>query len=156
MSDLATDLFALGLNREATYSPELIPLFLAECRRKIFARAYYLDKIFSAVFNRPPRISSRHADCKLPLDIPDDAPLTTSLEDLREIKSNSSHDGWNSDGIISTATWARLRYILGEFREEIAEYQIRSTPAVDATKLRYFLLLWMLVYPALTISQRSF
>ncbi|KAJ5575176.1 hypothetical protein N7450_009075 [Penicillium hetheringtonii] len=139
VSDLATDLFALGLNREATYSPELIPLFLAECRRKIFARAYYLDKYSQRSSIAPPRISSRQTDCKLPLDIPHDAPLTTSLETLSEIQHNLSHNDWDADGIISTVTWARLRCILGEFRVEIAEYQIRSTPAVDADKLRCFL-----------------
>lgn len=137
VSDLATDLFALGLNREATYSSESIPFFLAECRRRTFVRAYYLDKIFATVFNRPPRISSRHADCKLPLDIPDDALFAISPEVLSEIKINLTHDGWNTNGIRSTATWARLRYILGEFREETAEYQIRSTPSIDSSKLRY-------------------
>ncbi|KAJ5408499.1 hypothetical protein N7509_002382, partial [Penicillium cosmopolitanum] len=137
VSDLATDLYALGLNREATYSSESIPFFLAECRRRTFVRAYYLDKIFATVFNRPPRISSRHADCKLPLDIPDDALFTiSSPEVLSEIKTNLTHDGWNTNGIRSTATWARLRYILGEFREETAEYQIRSTPSIDSSKLR--------------------
>lgn len=137
VGDLATDLFALGLNREATYSSESIPFFLAESRRKTFVRAYYLDKIFATVFNRPPRISSRHADCKLPLDIPDDALFAISPETLSEIKNNPTHDGWNTSGICTPATWARLRYILGEFREETAEYQIRSTSSIDATKLRY-------------------
>lgn len=96
-----------------------------------------MDKIFATVFSRPPRISSRHADCKLPLDISDDALFTTSPELLSTIKKSLTHEGWNMDGIHNAATWARLRYILGEFREETAEYQIRSTPSIDAAKLRY-------------------
>ncbi|GAD91799.1 hypothetical protein PVAR5_0376 [Paecilomyces variotii No. 5] len=87
VGDLATDLLVLGLNREATCSAA--PLFLAECRRRTFARAYYLDKVFAAAFNRPPRISARHADCKLPLDLSDDELFTT----LQDAKDNITPDG---------------------------------------------------------------
>ncbi|KAJ5085414.1 hypothetical protein N7532_010185 [Penicillium argentinense] len=136
LGDLATDLFALGLNREATYSSENIPFFLAEGRRKTFVRAYYLDKIFAMVFNRPPRISSRHADCKLPLDLSDYEIFAVTLKTIGDVKKNLTQDGWNTDRNYRAATWARLRYILGEFREETVEYQIRSTQPADAVKLR--------------------
>lgn len=90
VGDFATDLQVLGLNRETTYST--IPFFLAECRRRTFARAYYLDKVFAAVFNRPPRISARHADCQLPLDLSDDE-LFTSPDRLQEINHKLTSDG---------------------------------------------------------------
>lgn len=113
------------------------PFFLAECRRKTFVKVYYLDKIFATVFNRPPRISSRYADCELPLDISDEELFATTPETLSEIKDNLTHDGWNTDKNYRIATSVRLRYILREFREEIVEYQIRSTQSIDVVKLRY-------------------
>lgn len=134
VGDLATDLLTLGLNREATYSAT--PFFVAECRRRTFARAYYLDKVFAAVFDRPPRITARHADCNLPLDLSDDE-LFTSSDKLQKAKHNLTPDGWNTDGKHRIATWARIRYILAEFREETVEYQFRSIQAADAIKLRY-------------------
>ncbi|KAJ5884200.1 hypothetical protein N7504_011772 [Penicillium tannophilum] len=133
VSDLATDLLALGLNREATYSAT--PFFLAQCRRRTFARAYYLDKVFAAVFNRPPRINSRHTDCHLPLDLSDDE-LFTSPDKLEQAECNLMKDGWNTDGKHRAATWARIRYILAQFREETIEYQFRSIQPADTMNLR--------------------
>lgn len=139
VGDLATDLLALGLNREATHSAT--PFFLAECRRRSFVRAYYLDKVFAAVFNRSPRITARHADCKLPLDLSDDE-IFTSSDKIEQAKGNLTQDGWNTDGKYRAATWARIRYILAEFREEIVEYQYRSIQPADNIKLRYALFLF--------------
>ncbi|CAI7584241.1 unnamed protein product [Penicillium discolor] len=133
VGDLATDLLALGLNREATHSAT--PFFLAECRRRSFVRAYYLDKVFAAVFNRSPRITARHADCKLPLDLSDDE-IFTSSDKIEQAIGNLTQDGWNTDGKYRAATWARIRYILAEFREEIVEYQYRSIQPADNIKLR--------------------
>lgn len=130
---MATDLLALDLNREATYSE--IPFFVAECRRRNFVRAFYLDKVFAAVFNRPPRIIARHANCKLPLDLSDDE-LFLSPNQLQTAKDSLTPDGWNTHGKHRSATWARIRYILAEFREEIVEYQFRSIQTADVIKLR--------------------
>lgn len=139
VGDLATDLLALGLNREATHS--VTPFFLAECRRRSFVRAYYLDKVFAAVFNRPPRITARHADCNLPLDLSDDE-IFTSSDKIEQAKDRLTQNGWNTDGRYRAATWARIRYILAEFREEIVEYQYRSIKPADNIKLRYALVLF--------------
>ncbi|KAJ5094506.1 hypothetical protein N7456_010367, partial [Penicillium angulare] len=133
VGDLATDLLALDLNREAAYSST--PFFVAECRRRNFTRAYYLDKVFAAVFNRPPRIIARHADCKLPLDLPDDS-LFLPPKQIHDARNSLTPNGWNTDGKHLSATWLRLRYILAEFREEIVEYQFRSIQIADAIKLR--------------------
>ena len=134
LGDLATDILALGLNREATHATT--PFFLAECRRRTFARAYYLDKVFASVFMRPPRITARHADCSLPLDLSDEE-LFASSAVIEHAKHNLTPDGWNTDGKHQVATWARIRYILAELREETVEYQFRATHAADSVKLRY-------------------
>ena len=78
IGELATDILALGLNKEVTYT--FVPVFLAELRRRTFAKAYYLDKMFAAVFNRPPRMTARHADCALPLDLSDEEILRSGAE----------------------------------------------------------------------------
>lgn len=137
MGDLATDLFALGLNRESTYSPDSIPFFLAESRRRMFSKAYYLDKLFAMVFHRPPRIATRHADCKPPLDLSDDELFPDSPEILDRARKSLTHDGWNTDGRYRPTTWARVRYILGQFREEIVEYQIQPRRYTDNANIRY-------------------
>ncbi|KAI1645799.1 uncharacterized protein F4817DRAFT_162437 [Daldinia loculata] len=134
--DLVTDLFALGLHREALYSAETVPFFLSECRRKIFVTAYYIDKVFALVFNRPLRIPARHADCKLPLDLSEDELFATSPEVLEQARGKLSLDGWSTDGNYKATTWVRIRYILAGFREEIVEYQFRSVQSVDESYLR--------------------
>ncbi|KAJ6049103.1 uncharacterized protein N7446_011786 [Penicillium canescens] len=136
VGDLATDLLALGLNREATYSPERTPFFLAECRRRCFATEYYLEKMFGLVFNLPPRITSQYVDVKLPLDLSDDELFAQTSEELEEAKSRLTEDGWNTDGKLRAATWARLRYILSQFREEIVEYHFQASQSADPVQLR--------------------
>ena len=137
LGDLATDLFALGLNREETYSPEIAPFFLVECRRRTFATVCYLDKSFAIVFNRPPRLSSRHADCKLPLELSDEELCEITWGTLPQAKAYLTADGWNTDGKYRPTTWARIRCILSHFREETVEYQIRSEGSADPVKLRF-------------------
>ncbi|PKY08301.1 hypothetical protein P168DRAFT_262612 [Aspergillus campestris IBT 28561] len=136
VGDLTTDLLALGLNREATYSPERTPFFLAECRRRCFVTEYYLEKMFGLVFNLPPRITSRYVDVKLPLDLSDDELFAQTPKELEEAKSRLTEDGWNTDGKFRAATWARLRYILSQFREGIVEYHFQASPTADPAQLR--------------------
>jgi hypothetical protein len=140
MGDLATDLFALGLNRESTYSPDFIPFFLAESRRRMFSKAYYLDKMFAMMFLRPPRIATRHADCKPPLELSDDEMFSNSPNISSQARKSLTNDGWNTDGRCRPTTWARVRYILGEFREDIVEYQIQLRRYTDNINLKYRLI----------------
>lgn len=137
VGDLTTDLLALGFHREATYSPERTPFFLAECRRRCFVTEYYLEKMFGLVFNLPPRITSRYVDVKLPLDLSDDELFAQTPEELEDAKSRLTEDGWNTDGKLRAATWARLRYILSQFREGIVEYNFQASQAADPARLRY-------------------
>ncbi|KAI0883873.1 uncharacterized protein GGS22DRAFT_195046 [Annulohypoxylon maeteangense] len=111
LGDLATDLFALGLHRESTYSTDTTPFFLAECRRKTFATAYHNDKFFMAVFNRPPRIPARFVDFNLPLDLSEDEIFATSSEMLEQARSKLSLDGWGTDGGYRATTWARFQLL---------------------------------------------
>lgn len=136
VGELATDLFALGLHREITYNPQAIPFFLAECRRKTYASSYGLDKIFAMVLNRPPRISARHADCRLPLDLSIKDIFVSSNEDIENSQKKVGIDGWGTELKHRSTTWTRARAILAAFREEMIEYQISSVRPVDEDKLQ--------------------
>ncbi|KAL4805915.1 hypothetical protein BDV18DRAFT_165666 [Aspergillus unguis] len=136
VGDLSTDLLALGLNREATYSPERTLFFLAECRRRCFVTEYYLEKMFGLMFNLPPHITSQYVDVKLPLDLSDDKLFAQTPQELEDAKGRLTEDGWNTDGNLRAATWARLRYILSQFREGIVEYHFQALQAADPTQLR--------------------
>lgn len=46
LGDLTTDVYALGMHREESYSAEKIPFYLAEFRRRTFGFVFYLDKAF--------------------------------------------------------------------------------------------------------------
>ncbi|KAI1408229.1 hypothetical protein F5Y13DRAFT_182781 [Hypoxylon sp. FL1857] len=122
-----------------TYSNKTTPFFLAECRKKTFATAYYLDKVFVSTLNRPPRIPARYADCGLPLDLSEDELFSTVPEILEQARSKLSLDGWSSDGCYQATTWARIRGTLGGFREETIEFQFRSEQSVDSSQLRSLL-----------------
>ncbi|KAI1392524.1 uncharacterized protein F4822DRAFT_441461 [Hypoxylon trugodes] len=147
--DLATDIFALSLHREAAYSPEKVPFFLAESRRKTFATVYHIDKIFAAVFYRPPRIPARYADCKAPLDLSEDELFATVPEILEQARKNLSPDGWNIQGGHRPTTWARIRYILAGFREETVELQFRSEQSNNDAEIRNLLSQFQLTWKSL-------
>ncbi|OQD84428.1 hypothetical protein PENANT_c013G03007 [Penicillium antarcticum] len=59
-----------------------------------------------------------------------------SPDGIEQAKTKLDQGGWNTDGKHRAATWARIRYILAEFREEIVEYQFRSMNPADTIKLR--------------------
>lgn len=134
VGDIATDILAMGLNRETGYSTT--PVFLEQCRRRTFAKAYYLDQLYAAVFHRPPRITARHADCRLPWDLSDED-IFGSPAQLEQAKARLTKDGWSMDMKLRTATWVRIRYILAQYREDVTEYQSRRLQQADKAKLRY-------------------
>ncbi|KAK4497697.1 hypothetical protein PRZ48_010350 [Zasmidium cellare] len=122
LGDMATYIYEFGIQRESLLTRNT-PFFLAECRRKLFAAAYQFDKFISALLDRPPRILRRFSDVKRPLDLTDDELLVSQSED--QARMNLSPDGWSDKTRYIPATWHRLRYMLGSFREEILEYNYR-------------------------------
>ncbi|KAJ9622714.1 hypothetical protein H2203_006365 [Taxawa tesnikishii (nom. ined.)] len=133
LGDLATDLFTMGIHRESTYLSK-VPFFLAECRRRTFFATYRFDKYFSTTFDRPPRISMRWTDCRLPLDLADDE-LFADASELQQACLRLTPEGWNAEGQHTNVTWLRIRHIIGIFREEIYEYSFRPLTSEDKIKL---------------------
>ena len=127
LGELATNIFELGVHRDIGISPPL-PLFILESRRRLFAAAYQLDKSIATFLGRPPRISWRHSDCSLPLDVSDHM-LTGEPETLEVAQTLLNPHGWNTGKVYQRATWIRLRFIISTFREEILEFSLqRSSP----------------------------
>ncbi|KGO37198.1 Transcription factor, fungi [Penicillium expansum] len=130
LGELSTDIFALGLHRDSKASSD-VPEFLLESRRRQFAAAYQLDKSIATFLGRPPRIPWRYADCRMPLDISDEALATDN------IVLNYSHDyldenGWNTHGVVQRSSWIRVRFIISTFRDEILEVSLQNvTPEME-------------------------
>lgn len=126
-------MYALGIHREFNHAGK-IPFFLSECRRRTFAAAYHVDKLICTFFERPPRILRRFSDCKMPLDLLDDEVLTdANKEEQTGLQLDS--EGWSLTARFSSSTWARIRYVLGVFREEILEFPFRQFTAENKAKL---------------------
>lgn len=133
LGDLATDVYALGIHRESSHAGK-IPFFLSECRRRTFAAAYHIDKLVCTFFERPPRILRRFSDCKMPLDLLDDELLADSIK-AEQTGFQLDSEGWSPTARFASSTWARIRYVLGVFREEILEFPFRQFTAENKAKL---------------------
>ncbi|KAL6709133.1 hypothetical protein ACN47E_001949 [Coniothyrium glycines] len=121
IGELSTQIYALGIHQDKKCGHA--PLWLQETRRRLFCSSYNQDKSISTFLGRPIRISKRHTDIPLPLDLSDDETTgdTTTLE--AAIQSLDA-EGWNTKGRWLRASWIRLRHISLRFREEILEYTL--------------------------------
>ncbi|OQE44564.1 hypothetical protein PENCOP_c002G02758 [Penicillium coprophilum] len=133
LGDLTTDVCALGLHRESTHAGKM-PFYISQCRRRTFAAAYQVDKLICTFFDRPPRILRRYSDCKMPLDISDDEILAGENQ-VKRISLVLDPNGWSATARYTSSTWARVRYILGVFREEVLEFPFRSFTDENKAKL---------------------
>ena len=73
----------------------------------------------------------RYADCRMPLDISDEALATDNMV------LDYSHDyidsnGWSLHGVVQRSSWMRVRFIVSTFRDEILEVSLRKmTPEME-------------------------
>jgi hypothetical protein len=123
LGDLSTRIFALGAHRESK-KPADLPLFLAQMRKRLFASSYQIDKSIATLLGRPPRLSSRHSDCGLPLCISDDL-FNASNEVLKQAMENVDEQGWSTQPTFQPTAWIRLRCSNSIFREEILDMSMK-------------------------------
>jgi hypothetical protein len=138
INELSTQIYALGIHKESTSAN--IPGWLAETRRRMFCASYNQDKSISTFLGRPIRISKRHTDTSLPLDLSDED-ITGDQSTLDLAIRALDKDGWNTRGRWLRASWIvcmtylptifpisntrqRLRYTSLQFREEILEFSL--------------------------------
>jgi hypothetical protein len=134
LGDLHSDITALGIYRESFIATNT-PFFLAEYRRKVFAKAYHKDKVLASLFDRPPRLLRRYSDTMMPLDLTDMEILANPTE-LLEARDKLNSDGWNSEERFCASTWTRVRFILAELLEEVLEYKFHAITTETVVKLK--------------------
>ncbi|KAL4982136.1 hypothetical protein BDW68DRAFT_195654 [Aspergillus falconensis] len=138
VGELSSCIFELGLHRDSPghcHKAEDVPTFLREIQRRLYAGLYHNDKTIATFFGRPPRISWRHSDCKVPLDISDEA-LLGDEQDLERAMAELDSEGWNANATFRRASWYRIRYLVSSFREEILELSLRPLDHEAAERLR--------------------
>jgi hypothetical protein len=132
LGDFNSDIFALGIHRESFNTVDT-PFFLAECRRRIFARAYHYDKFMASLFDRPPRVSKRYSDCEMPLNLSDEDVLAEPVV-LEKACRRLTDDGWNTDEVFLPSSWTRVRSLTAELREEILEFHTMTADRIARLK----------------------
>ncbi|KAF2646414.1 hypothetical protein P280DRAFT_544778 [Massarina eburnea CBS 473.64] len=121
MGELNTQIYALGVHRESN-TPNL-PAWLLETRRRIFCSSYMQDKTISTFLGRPIRMSKRHTDIKMPLDLSDEE-LMADEATFNKAVGRLDANGWNTGGRYLRASWVRIRYISSQFLEEILDFAL--------------------------------
>lgn len=116
--ELASQLYALGLHREPTVAN--VPMWLLETRRRVFSMCFLQDKTLSTFLGRPIRLSKRHTDMKMPLDLDDDD-IVADEETLHAAIAALDENGWNTERRYRRTSWKRMRYISATYREEILD-----------------------------------
>jgi hypothetical protein len=151
IGELSTQIYALGIHQERKCAHA--PIWLAETRRRIFCSSYNQDKSISTFLGRPIRISKRHTDISLPLDLADDQ-VTGNQAALEAAIQALDADGWNTKRSWLRASWIvrtpllstrfrtltylqRLRHISLRFREEILEFSLTKIDANAQAQLLY-------------------
>lgn len=137
LGDMTSDLYASGSHREDIIEKDA-PFFLTELRRRTFIKAYYSDLSIATYFECPARISRRYANTKMPLDLSDDE-LLADEEKLQQARARLTSDGWAMDSkTFQSSTWARIRYIMGPWRDEMSKcsYYPRPISASHGEELR--------------------
>ncbi|KAL4815635.1 hypothetical protein BDW67DRAFT_163872 [Aspergillus spinulosporus] len=138
LGELSSCIFELGLHRDSHghgHKGEDVPIFLREVRRRLYAGLYHNDKNIATFFGRPPRVSWRHSDCELPLDISEEA-LLGDEQGLERAMAELDSEGWNVNTTFRRASWYRIRYLVSSFREEILELSLRPLDHEAVGRLR--------------------
>lgn len=108
---------SIGLHRELTAGSQQ-PTLQHEMKRRVFAAVFNIDKVISTFTGRPPMLSHACSSTCLPLDLSDEALLSSDL--LAAATELDSH-GWNKYGRIYSTTILRSRTMFAKIRHEILE-----------------------------------
>jgi hypothetical protein len=138
LGDLSGDALALGVNKES-FNTTQTSLFIAQLRSRTFHKAYGLDVSLSAVLDRPPRLSKKHSDCPLPLELTDEELCADTP--VNDILALVDADGWAISGSAAACetTWARTRSMFSELREEVSECCYQAPSPELYGRLKYVL-----------------
>lgn len=128
LGDISTAVFARGLHEDTETAEQAF--WLKEVRRRALAQAYGMDKMLSTFVGRPPRISKRYCNVRIPLDL-EYMELALEGEALAELRSSLDAAGWKTrETWIKDKRPASVRiYALGALiREETLELCLGPSP----------------------------
>ncbi|PWY91164.1 hypothetical protein BO70DRAFT_392808 [Aspergillus heteromorphus CBS 117.55] len=119
LGEASTLALALGLHQP---DPEdrSAPFFLIELRRRTMTAGYIIDKELAMILGRPPRISRRHCDLQLPLDL-SYAEMTADRQTRDLACSKLDAHGWNTEGLLSKGIRPRVGQLIAMLRENVLE-----------------------------------
>ncbi|KAH7155805.1 hypothetical protein B0J13DRAFT_593801 [Dactylonectria estremocensis] len=148
MGDLTSSLFALGYHEKIDAAISNIPPFVAELRKRAFARVYKGDKGLAIFLGRPPRITKAYCTFQIPAnqpgawDTPGPASSNYGTYLASPIGEDSATVGPESDCLEPinytaetrcTARFAWLKEdILGLFRQRMSPDQVEKASAIRA------------------------
>lgn len=74
-----------------------------------------------------------YSNVQKPWELPDDVVLNSTET---EAAARLSPDGWDSQKVISSVSWIRLRSITGEIAETVLKFRFSSTSEKAAMELK--------------------
>ncbi|KIM92973.1 hypothetical protein OIDMADRAFT_36209 [Oidiodendron maius Zn] len=121
LGDLVGVSTALGLYREVEATDPIS--FISELRRRIFAVVFDIDKGSSLLTGRPPALSYRYSQFKLPLDLSEEV-IMQGGDMLWRAVENLDDEGWSTEGKLYVTTTTRARAQLAIVLNEILELSL--------------------------------
>lgn len=135
-AECASLLTFLGLHAEHD-TPNYIPTFCSELRRRLFAYCFNSDKLAVSFQGRPPLLSGRHASMPLPLDIAEED-FFSDAANLRRVASSMDKDGWNMNrDKPCAATMIRARVKIAYLKDEVMEIALGNSRQTHIDILLY-------------------
>ncbi|KAJ5274089.1 hypothetical protein N7478_009214 [Penicillium angulare] len=122
LGDLASTTFALGLHQES----KNCPFFLREMRKRSMVGSYAMDKALATFLGRPPLISGRYCDLRMPLDLSCEQ-INAEPAEIEAAIEGLDSAGWNQDGSLERGACARVTLIGAIIREKVLELSLCQT-----------------------------
>jgi len=97
---------------------------------------YYVDKKSSLFTGKPPLLTKQYCHCPMPLDLSEDE-LYGGPDALASAIFKLDETGWNTQGMIHTATWLRAQSLLSPITESILEMSIGFNIECTETTVKY-------------------
>ncbi|KAK6062539.1 hypothetical protein SCUP515_13265 [Seiridium cupressi] len=120
LADAVASLTFLGMHAEP-FDDSYQPTFYSEISRRVLLPVFTIDKVQLAFTGRPPLLFRKFITTPMPLDIKDEDLFLDQKSLIEKVRTTVDDKGWNTEGGFYSATYIRARYIMAQFREQIAE-----------------------------------
>ncbi|KAK9414545.1 hypothetical protein SUNI508_11118 [Seiridium unicorne] len=120
LADAVASLTFLGMHAEP-FDDSYQPTFYSEISRRVLLPVFTIDKVQLAFTGRPPLLFRKFITTPMPLDIKDEDLFLDQKSLIEKVRTTVDDKGWNTEGGFYSVTYIRARYIMAQFREQIAE-----------------------------------